>query len=60
MCLGLTYADLKTMSVYTRATQKLGVSRKDLGFLVDGKQNISQLCASAAKTTNWAALEEHC
>lgn len=43
----LRYADLETMSLETRATQKTGVSQKDTGLWVGDK-----LCASAAKANS--------
>lgn len=55
---GLRYAELKTMSMYTRASQKPEVSQKDVGVLVDGELNTShsvplqQVWLRAA----WAAL----
>lgn len=49
---GLRYTDLKTMSVYPRATQLPEVSQKDLGCLVDVRLGMSQLYASAAKAAS--------
>lgn len=41
------YADLETMALESRATQRTGVSQKDTGLWVGDK-----LCASAAKASS--------